>query len=75
VAKDLKYGQIDIPGIGDDEPVFVLRGRDSLALTTLEFYTLKAEESDVGSSILDGLDGVSEAIYVWQQENGQRLPA
>ncbi len=74
MAVDLKYGALEIPGIGDDEPVFVLRGRDSLALSTLEDYTLKAEEAGVGSEILDGLDAVSEAVFDWQQKNGQRLP-
>ncbi len=75
MAQDLKYGKLDIPGIGEDEPVFVIRGRDVLALPAIESYSLMAEEAGVDTDILDGLDAASEAIYDWQQGNGKRLPA
>jgi hypothetical protein len=33
-----KYGKLDIPRIGVDEPVFILRAQDKLAAATLEIY-------------------------------------
>lgn len=33
-----KYGQVDIPGIGKDEPVFILRAQDRLAAYAVEMY-------------------------------------
>lgn len=33
-----KYGKLDIPKIGDDEPVFILRAQDKLAEPTIEKY-------------------------------------
>jgi hypothetical protein len=37
-----KYGKVDIPKIGADEPVFILRAQDSLAGTAIEMYRLLA---------------------------------
>jgi len=33
-----KYGKLDIPKVDPDEPVFVLRAQDKLALPTLKMY-------------------------------------
>ncbi|MGB5159415.1 hypothetical protein [Desulfobacterium sp. N47] len=33
-----KYGKIDIPGIGADEPVFIIRAQDRLAVPAIEMY-------------------------------------
>jgi hypothetical protein len=33
-----KYGKVDIPTIGEDEPVFILRAQDKLAEQTVETY-------------------------------------
>lgn len=38
MAIEKKYGKLDIPGIPDDEPVFVLRAQDAYALDTLRDY-------------------------------------
>jgi hypothetical protein len=38
VAKELKYGNISVPGIPDDEPIFILRAKDALALSTILHY-------------------------------------
>jgi hypothetical protein len=35
-----KYGKVDIPKIGKDEPVFILRAQDTLAAPTIEMYRL-----------------------------------
>lgn len=38
MAIEKKYGKLDIPGIPDDEPVFVIRAQDAYALDTLRDY-------------------------------------
>ena len=42
MAISTKYGNIHIPDIGDDEPIFVLRAQDKLALPLIEIYDLLA---------------------------------
>ncbi len=80
MAQDLKYGKIDIPGIGDDEPVFVIRGRDECALDVLDAYAAIYEEhveSEDGpkQEIIDGVSSAQRTIGIWQTRNGTRLPA
>jgi len=38
-----KYGNLDIPKIAPQEPVFVLRAQDALAATVIRMYQLLAE--------------------------------
>ncbi len=38
MAKDAKYGQLEIPGIPADEPVFVLRAQDAFAGAMIRSY-------------------------------------
>jgi hypothetical protein len=35
-----KYGKINIPKIGEQEPVFILRAQDQLAMYAIEMYQL-----------------------------------
>lgn len=37
-----KYGKLDIPKIGADEPVFILRAQDELADKAIQVYRLFA---------------------------------
>ena len=37
-----KYGRLDIPRIGAEEPVFILRAQDKLAEPAIEMYRLLA---------------------------------
>jgi hypothetical protein len=37
-----KYGRLNIPRIGEDEPVFILRAQDKLAGPAIEMYRLLA---------------------------------
>ena len=45
-----KYGKLDIPNIGDDEPVFILRAKDRLAGPMVEIYRVMTEAHDRGMS-------------------------
>lgn len=43
-----KYGQIEIPRIEKDEPVFILRAQDKLAVTGIILYQALAESYEAG---------------------------
>ena len=58
-----KYGKLNIPNVGQDEPVFVLRAQDRLAAPTIEMYrTLVASH---GSSLADALQREIDAFRRW----------
>ncbi len=59
-----KYGKIDIPGIGPDEPVFVLRAKDKLAAPTLRIYRELAESHL--SPVIGGLDDEIQRFQEWE---------
>jgi hypothetical protein len=50
-----KYGKLHIPKIGEEEPVFILRAQDQLAVPAIEMYQLLAAShgSSVTQSLLD----------------------
>ena len=50
-----KYGKINIPKVGEQEPVFVLRAQDQLAVYAIEMYHLltASHGASVGGSIAD----------------------
>lgn len=58
-----KYGKVDIPKIGEDEPVFILRAQDRLAEGTIQIY--KVITSQHGSHLEDGLDQELESFRNW----------
>jgi hypothetical protein len=37
-----KYGKVDIPKVGEEEPVFILRAQDKLAESAIEMYRILA---------------------------------
>ena len=58
-----KYGKIDIPKIGKDEPVFVLRAQDKLAEAAIEMY--KSLAASHGSPVADQLKKEIERFHQW----------
>ena len=73
-AYDLKYGTLEIPGIGDGEPIFIIRARDALAVGVLDEYIYFADEAGL-SEITDGVQLAKEQFESWQKKNGTRLPS
>lgn len=59
-----KYGHIDISGIGESEPVFILRAQDKLVEATIEFYRILARSHE--SEVADALETEIEAFRHWQ---------
>ena len=58
-----KYGRVDIPRVGADEPVFILRAQDKLAGPTIEMYRLLAASH--GCKSADTLEKAIESFRKW----------
>ena len=70
MAVSTKYGKIDIPKIGGDEPIFILRAQDKLAEATIGMYRLLTASH--GSKLADSLDREMEAFRQWP--GAKKLP-
>lgn len=58
-----KYGKINIPKVGEDEPVFILRAQDKLAEPAIEMYrTLVASH---GAPMADRLEKEIDSFPRW----------
>jgi len=71
MAVSRTYGKLKIPMIGEDEPVFILRGQDILAESGIEMYRLLAEAH--GCRVAEALTGEISSFRQWQGE--RRLPS
>ena len=58
-----KYGKVNIPGIGADEPVFILRAQDRLAEATIQMY--QALAASHGSALAKDLDKQIKSFKQW----------
>jgi len=58
-----KYGKLDIPKIGKDEPVFILRAKDRLAAAAVELYGIPA--SSHGAPVIEKLQDEIEKLRTW----------
>jgi hypothetical protein len=58
-----KYGKIDIPRIGEDEPVFILRAQDKLAGSGIEMY--RALVASHGAPVVDTLQREIDSFSRW----------
>jgi len=65
-----KYGRLNIPKIGEDEPVFVLRAQDKLAEPTIEMY--RALAASHGYRLAQGLQKELDGFRQWK--GAKKLP-
>ncbi len=65
-----KYGRVNIPEIGADEPVFILRAQDKLAVAAIGMYRLLANSH--GAKLVDSLQKEIDAFSNWSGKN--KLP-
>jgi hypothetical protein len=63
MAKSGKYGKVDIPKVGADEPVFILRAQDKLAETAIEMYRLLTKSH--GSRLADDVGKEVQTFRNW----------
>ncbi len=64
MAISTKYGKVNIPKIGDNEPVFILRAQDKLAEPTIGMYRLLTASH--GSKLAASLDKEIDNFHRWQ---------
>lgn len=62
-----KYGKIDIPKIGADEPIFILRAQDKLAEAMIEIYRTIIAAHDPGMT-----KGLNSEIDRFRRWSGQK---
>ena len=58
-----KYGKLEIPKIGEDEPVFILRAQDQLAQGMVEIYKVLVASH---GSAAEGLDNEIARFKNWK---------
>lgn len=75
MAIDSKYGQVSIPGIPDDEPIFVLRGQDLATPQTINNYADNAIGNGSPPEHAESARRRSSEIREWQQENADQVKA
>lgn len=73
MAHDTKYGDVEIPGIPEDEPVFILRAKDAAALIVLEDYYEAAEEVGASTEFLKSILDVEATFGDWQNDNADKV--
>jgi len=59
-----KYGKLNIAGIGEEEPVFILRAQDILAGPTIEMYRILTTSH--GCQIAEGLKKEIDGFAQWK---------
>lgn len=70
MAISTKYGKLDIPKIGADEPVFILRAQDKLAEPAIEMYRILASSN--GAKLAPTLQKEIENFRNWKGQ--KKLP-
>jgi hypothetical protein len=61
-------------GIGEGEPVFLLRAKDELAPTTVHRWATLLEERGGDSELVEAARDWADAMYEWQERHGSKLP-
>ena len=70
MAVSTKYGKVDIPKVGADEPVFILRAQDQLAKAAIEMY--KSLVSSHGRPLAGSLQKEIDNFDKWKGK--KKLP-
>jgi hypothetical protein len=70
MAYSKKYGKVNIPNIGEDEPVFILRAQDKLAADSIQDYKSRAARNK--SKVVETIDKEIDAFKKWH--GNKKLP-
>jgi hypothetical protein len=75
MAIDNKYGKVTFEhgSIGDDEPVFVLRGRDQLAMLAIAQYGHLCQAANTTDDHLGAIQEALDQFAEWTQEHIEEL--
>lgn len=69
MAIESKYGNLSIANIPEDEPVFLLRAQDILALAAIRSYLELCAGAGCADAHLDGITTAAGRFARWQAAN------
>lgn len=75
MAQDKKYGFIDIPGIPDSEPIFIIRAKDKSAPQSVEQYANTAIINGSPAEHGAAARQVAAEMRQWQDDNPDLVKA
>ena len=67
------YNTLTGEEIPEDEPLFVLRGRDKLAMDTLKYYFAKCQAENCTIQHLDGVRSVMREFHRFVHSHAERM--
>ena len=70
MAKDTKYNIVDVDGIPEYEPIFVLRAQDIFAVAVIKFY----QELRDSSGDFAGASDLVQTIREFRQWKPKKIP-
>ena len=79
MAKSTKYPEVevtlggDFTPIGENEPVFILRGRDGLAVAGIRGYLTKCAEAQAPREHLEAVEAELHKWEGWQASNPDQI--
>jgi hypothetical protein len=68
-----KYGKIEIEGIGEDEPVFILRAKDRAAMAAVDRYAQAARTLGAAQEFLDSVNERVRVLNAWRLQHPHEL--
>lgn len=79
MAIDSKYGKLDIPGLGEDEPIFIIVGHDKACVQAVNDYadlaypdsfnTIAQGSRSPDPEFIGRIHDRAQEIQAWQDEN------
>lgn len=75
MAVDKKYGKIDIPGVPDDMPVFILLAKDYATVPTVEDYAVNADLVGASEGFCEQVNQVALDFRHWAADNADLMKA
>ncbi len=64
MAVSTKYGKLNIPKVGDEEPVFILRAQDKLAESAIAMYQALAVSHR--ARVANDMQKEIESFHTWK---------
>ena len=69
-----KYPEVKrLLGIPEDEPIFIIRGKDESAMEAITAYTAIADRLGASNEFLQGMGGVSIQFAAWRTDNRHKV--
>lgn len=75
MAQDRKYGQVEVPGIPDDEPIFILRAQDKSTPQVINQYADTSLTNGSPSEHAAAARRIATDMRDWQASHPDRVKA